>query len=90
MKNDYIKSKLELQQALADIVRAHRNEQNKSISRISAEIAMTKSMWNDLERGIKDPQLSTIWRIAEALDIPLEDLIKELKKKLGKNFTLID
>lgn len=68
----------------------HRNEQNKSISRISAEIAMTKSMWNDLERGIKDPQLSTIWRIAEALDIPLEDLIKELKKKLGKNFTLID
>lgn len=90
MKSDYKKSKQELQNALAQIVRFHRNEQNKSISKISAEIAMTKSMWTDLERGIKDPQLTTIWRIAEALDISLEELIKELKDKLGSDFTLID
>ncbi len=51
---------------------------------------MTKSIWTDLERGIKDPQLTTIWRVAEALDLPLEDLIIELKTKLGEDFTLID
>lgn len=90
MKNDYIKSKKELQQTLADIVRTYRNKQSKSISKISAEIAMTKSMWTDLEKGIKDPQLSTIWRISEALNVPIDILIKELKEKLGKDFTLID
>lgn len=86
----YKKSKLLLQKALAEIINAHRKKQNKSISKISAEIMMTKSLWLDLEKGIKDPQLSTLWRIAEALDIPLETLITEIKNKLGKNFSLID
>ena len=90
MKEKYLASKQKLQNILAQYVREKRLEQNKSISKISAEIMMTKSMWLDLEKGIKDPQLSTLWRISEALDIPLETLIKEIKKRLGENFSLID
>lgn len=48
---------------------------NKSISLISAEIGMTKSMWADTEKSIKDPQFTTLWRIAEGLEIPLSKLI---------------
>jgi len=51
---------------------------------------MTKSMWLDLERGIKDPQLTTLWRVAEALNIPIEKFILEIKSELGAEFTLID
>ncbi len=47
-------------------------------------------MWADLERGIKDPQLSTLWRASEALNMPLSSLIKEIEKKVGRNFTLIE
>ncbi len=46
-------------------------------------------MWADLEKSIKDPQLSTLWRIAEGLKIPLSTIIKELEKNLGKDFSLI-
>ncbi len=89
MQDVYLKNKKIMQKALSEIIRKHRQDQNKSISLISDEIGMTKSMWADLEKSIKDPQLSTLWRISEALDIPMSTIIIELEKVLGKDFTLI-
>lgn len=83
-------NKLKLQQALAKIVKELRLKQNKSISLSSAEIGITKSIWADLEKGIKDPQLSTLWRIAEGLEIPTSQLINLLEKELGNNFTFLE
>ena len=74
---------------MSEIIKKHRLNKNKSISLISDEIGMTKSMWADLEKAIKDPQLSTLWRVSEALDIPLSVIVIELEKALGKDFTLI-
>ena len=79
-----------LKHAIAKIIKDLRLSRHKSISLICAEIGMTKSMWADLEKGIKDPQLSTFFRIAEALDIPLSKLIIQLENKLGDNFSFID
>ena len=87
---DYEMQKEYLRTALASIVKKRRLKCKKSISLISNEIGMTKSMWGDLERAIKDPQLSTLWRVAEALEIPLSTLIIELENTLGKDFSLID
>ena len=89
MQDVYLKNNKIMQKALSEIIRKHRQDQNKSISLISDEIGMTKSMWADLEKSIKDPQLSTLWRISEALDIPMSTIIIELEKVLGKDFTLI-
>jgi len=90
MQEDFKKSKQLLKNALASVVKKHRKEQNKSISKISAEIMMTKSMWQTLEKGKKDPQYTTIWRIAQALEMSVEDLSKEVAEMLGNDFTLID
>lgn len=90
MQEDLINNKKLLQNKIAKIINKHRIQKNKSISLISAEIGMTKSMWADLERGIKDPQISTLWRIAEALEIPLSEIIKELEKNLNEDFSLIN
>ncbi len=89
MQENYISSKKQLQKALSEIIRKHRKELNKSISLASDEIGMTKSMWADLEKSIKDPQISTLWRISEGLNIPLSTIIIELEKQLGEKFTLI-
>ena len=75
---------------IGKIIKKHRAKQNKSISLISAEIGMTKSMWADLEKGIKDPQLSTLLRISEALNIKLSEIISELESQLGNNFSMIE
>lgn len=88
--NKYLQNKNLLQNKLAEIVKKERIKRNKSISLISNEVGMTKSMWADLERGIKDPQFSTFFRIAEGLEIPPDILLSELIKALPDEFSLID
>lgn len=79
-----------ISQTIGKIVKEYRQKQHKSISLISDEIGMTKSMWADLEKGIKDPQLSTVIRIAEALNVKSSEIIIKLENELGENFSLID
>ena len=70
------------------IVEQHRKEQGKTAYKISAEIALSKTTWREVELGENDLKLSTMWKIAEGLDIPLEKLISEVNKKLGEEFSL--
>lgn len=80
--------KKELLKALAKIVKKYRGE--KSISQISMEIDVSKSIWLMIERAQRDAQFSTIWRIAEALDIKPSFLVNELENELGENFSFIE
>lgn len=79
--------KNELQKAIAKVVREHRT---KSITKSADEIAMGKSMWADLENGIKDPQFSTLWRIAEGLDIKPHILVKMIEDEVGEGFSFLE
>ena len=79
--------KKELQKAIAKVVRENRK---KSITKSADEIAMGKSMWADLENGIKDPQFSTLWRIAEGLDIKPHILVKMIEDELGEEFSFLE
>lgn len=90
MANKYLQNRQILQNKLAEIIRTERIRKNKSISLISNEVGMTKSMWADMERGIKDPQFSTLFRMLEGLEMPLDVLASELQKSLPENFSLID
>lgn len=90
MVNNYLQNKLIMQKELAKIIKDRRMSVNKSITLISAEVGMTKSMWADMEKGKKDPQLSTFLRIAEGLEVRPEDLIKELFENLSEDFSLIE
>lgn len=79
--------KTKLQKAIAKVVREHRT---KSITKSADEIAMGKSMWADLENGIKDPQFSTLWRIAEGLDIKPHILVKMIEDEVGEDFSFLE
>ena len=65
--------KRELQFAIAHV---NKKYSKISITKSADEIGMGKSLWADLENGIKDPQLSTIWRIAEGLEIKPSELLR--------------
>ena len=79
--------KKEFQKAIATVVKSHRK---KSITKSADEIGMGKSLWADLENGIKDPQFSTLWRIAEGLDIKPHILVELIEKELGNNFSFLE
>lgn len=76
-----------LQLATAKVIKENRK---KSITKSAEEIGMWKSMWADLENGIKDPQLSTLWRVAEGLDIKPSVLVQMIEKELGEDFSFLE
>ncbi len=78
--------KLYFRNVLAKIVREYRLKSGKSISKISNEIDLTKSVWHEIELANRDPQLSTIWRIAEGLNVPLSKIITEMEKNISKYY----
>lgn len=79
--------KKELQKAIASVIKKNRK---KSITKSADEIAMGKSIWADLENGIKDPQFSTLWRIAEGLEIKPHILVKMIEDEVGNNFSFLE
>ncbi len=76
--------------ATAKAVKDLRLKTGKSISLISNELNVSKSIWSDVELGKTDIQFSTFWRIAEALDISPEKLIKKIIENLNDNFVFIE
>ena len=74
-------SKIILQKTIAEIIKEYRLKEKKSISLISNEINLSKSIWSQVEKGVKDIQISTLWRICEALEMPLSTLILEIEKR---------
>ena len=90
MQDLYKNNKQLLQNTIAATIKTLRFKQNKSISLISDEIGLAKSIWADLEKGIKDPQFSTLWKISEALGVPLSAVIIEIEKQMPVNFSLLD
>ena len=78
-----------LMTALGAVIKEKRILQNKTMYAISAEASMSKSTWREVELGIcNDVKLTTLWKIAEGLDITPAKLLEELKDKLGADFTL--
>ena len=77
-------------QAIGNIIKKHRKELNKTMYSISAEVGVPKATWREVELGLKDFRFSTIWKIAEGLEIPLYQLIKELQDELGEDFSLTE
>ena len=80
--------KLKFQNSLAKIIKKYRQNLQLSMTKTSDEIGLTKSIWSNVEAGNRDPQLSTIWRMAEALNVPLSKIILELENELGEDYFL--
>ena len=83
------KATAKLVKKLGNIIKRHREEQEKTMYKISAECSIHKDSWRLIERGlVNDIKISSLWKIAEGLDIPPETLITELRKELGEDFSL--
>lgn len=74
--------------AVGELIKKHRVKQNKTMYKISAEVGVPKATWRELELGLKDFRFTTLWKIAEGLDVPLDQFIKELIEEVGEDFSL--
>lgn len=60
----------------------------KSQFMLGAEYDIPSSVLSDLERGGKDPQLTTLFKLAGAFGLSISQFMKELEKELPQNFSV--
>ena len=59
---------------------------DKSQFILSSENDISCSIISTVERGLKDPQFTTLFKIAEALNIKASELVKLVENELPKIF----
>ena len=57
---------------------------------LASENDISVSIISTIERAMKDPQLTTVFKLAEALNIKPSEFIKLIENDLPKNFSMID
>lgn len=62
----------------------------KSQFMLGAEYDISSSVISDLERGIKDPQFTTLIKLAGAFNLTISEFMSEFEKELPKDFTYQD
>ncbi len=76
--------------AVGKILKKYRKKNELSLNLLANQLQTSKTVISLIEQGKKDPQFTTLWRVAEGLNIPLEILIEEIRNELPKDFNLSD
>ncbi len=72
--------------ALAAAVKRLRGKKSQFI--LGAEYDIPSSVISDIERAVKDPQLTTIFKLATAFNMPVSRFLSEIEKELPKGFSV--
>lgn len=81
-------NKQKILEALAVITKELQRDKSQFL--LSCENDISVSILSTIERGLKDPQLTTIFKLAEALEIKPHEFIKLIEEKLPSDFSMID
>lgn len=93
MKNDkkIIDPKKELLlKVVGSIIKEKRLAKNKGILLLSYEYDIANSSIALLEKGVRDVQFCTLWKLANAFGMNFSEFIKEVESRLPKDFKLIE
>lgn len=82
------KNKKQILKLLGKHARELRGERSQFI--LASENDISVSIISTIERAMKDPQLTTVFKLAEALNIKPSECIKLIENDLPKNFSMID
>lgn len=72
------------------VVKKHRLVTKKGILLHAYEFDIPSSSLNLIERGARDSQITTLWKISSSFGMTFGEFISEVEKQLPKDFTLID
>ena len=68
-----------------EVIRRLRKEKKVSQEVFSGLVGMARSHLAMIETGAKQPNFETIWRIANALEIPPHELVEQIEKQSAES-----
>ena len=66
------------------IIRQEREKKQMTQEVFSGFAVLTRSHLAMIERGQKNPNVETLWKIAQALDMPLSELFRLVEEEMNK------
>ena len=75
---------------IGQIVKEKRKALNKGILLLSYEYDIPSSSIAQLEKGKRDVQISTLWKLVNALGMTFPEFVDEVNKRLPEGFKLIE
>ena len=79
-----------LKNIIGELLKEERKKKNKSLLMFSYENSLSSSALNYIERGLRDVQVTTLWKILEAHEIKMSDFFKAIESELPKDFKFIE
>lgn len=79
-----------LKNIIGEVLKEERKKKKKSLLLFSYENGISSSALNYVERGLRDAQVTTLWKILEAHNIKMSDFFKQIEKKLPEKWTMLD
>ena len=73
---------MDIKQAFGMVLKEHRKQANLSQEKLALECDLDRTFISLLERGQRQPTLTTMFQLAEVLKVPAEDLIADTRKLL--------
>lgn len=70
---------MSLEEAFGDTLRSLRNKAELSQEKLAFQCDLDRTYISLLERGLRQPSLTTLFSIANALDIKPESLVKKVR-----------
>ncbi len=83
-----VKKKEVILKAISKTVKRLRGD--KSQFMIGAEFDIPSSVISDLEREVKDPQLTTLMKLSRAFGLTISEFMLEFEKELPSDFSVCD
>ena len=75
-------------QSIGSALRELRKGRELSLATVASRAGLTKGFLSQVERGAKDPSISTLVRLARALDVPISSFFKDATPDHGR-FSLV-
>ena len=79
-----------LLKVIGEVIKEQRIKQNKGILLFGYEYDISNSSIMLLEKGKRDVQISTLWKLANAFGMSFSEFIELVETRLPKGFKLID
>lgn len=82
--------KQKLLKIIGQLIKEKRLQKEKGILLLGYEYDVSGSSIMHLERGERDVQVTTLWKLANAFGMSFSEFVKEVETRLPERFKLID
>ena len=69
---------------VGQVIQSYRLRKGMSQEVLSGLAGLDRTHYSKIERGLRSPTLDTLFKIAQALDIPPSDIVRQIEQQIAE------